>query len=131
MLDMLDLNVRADPAILHDIRRSVRDLAHELGIPPERAEELQVAVGEAMSNAIEHAYPSVPGMIRLRARRDGTVLVVEVEDHGHWRPPRSERLGYGLRLMRTLMDSMSVNTTANGTIVRLTLALANGVTRHG
>ena len=123
---MLDLSVRAEPAVLHEIRRTVRGLADQLGIDRERAQDLQVAVGEALSNAIAHAYLSGPGMIHLRARRHGAVLVVEVEDHGRWRTRRFNSRGYGLRLMRTLMDSVSVNTTANGTTVRLTLALPNG-----
>lgn len=108
-------------------------LTDRLGIDHDRAQELQVAVGEALSNAIAHAYlsvpkgiPSTPGVIRLRARRTRTDLVVEVEDHGRWRPRRQERKGYGLRLMRALMDHVRVNTTAGGTTVTLKFALRNG-----
>jgi anti-sigma regulatory factor (Ser/Thr protein kinase) len=123
---MLDLTVPADPSVLQGIRRSLRGVARDLGINPDKSEELQVAVGEAMSNAIEHAYDSDPGTIHLQVRRDDARLVVEVEDRGRWRPRRPGRQGYGLRLMRTLMDGMSVDTTATGTTIRLTLTLENG-----
>ena len=85
-----------------------------------------MAVGEALSNAIAHAYASTPGLIHLRARCTRTDLVVEVEDHGRWQPPRLGRKGYGLRLMRALMDHVRVNTSAGGTTVTLRLALRNG-----
>src|SRR5205807_10041592 len=105
---LLDVSARANPAALSELRRSVIGLTDRLGIEQDRAQELQVAVGEALSNAIAHAYLSTtpgvirtkPGAIRLRARRTGAALVVEVEDHGRWRPRRQERKGYGLRLMR-------------------------------
>jgi len=123
---LLDLSLRADPAALHEVRRSVVGLTDQLGIHGERAQELQMAVGEALSNAIAHAYASTPGLIRLRAQCTRTDLVVEVEDHGRWQPRRLGRKGYGLRLMRALMDHVRVNSTAGGTTVTLRLALRNG-----
>jgi anti-sigma regulatory factor (Ser/Thr protein kinase) len=124
--DRFDLNLRADPAVLLPFRQSFRGFAGELGIDPERSEALVVAVGEAMNNAIEHAYLSAPGTIDVRARREGAALVIEVEDHGRWRTTRLENRGHGLDLMRMLADSVMVDTTPAGTKVRLTFALANG-----
>jgi len=92
-----------------------------------RSEALVVAVGEAVSNAIEHAYLAAPGTIHVRARRSGAVLVVEVRDHGRWRQEAAgERRGHGLELMRAFADGVNIETTARGTTVRLTLALPGG-----
>jgi anti-sigma regulatory factor (Ser/Thr protein kinase) len=122
--DRLDLSVPADPHVLRDIRRALRGLAHNLALDQERAESLLVAVGEAVSNSMEHAYPGSRGTVFLRAHRDGPSLVVEIEDRGRWRrPSAARRPGYGLELMRALMDSVNVDSTENGTTVRLALSL--------
>jgi len=114
----------ADPHVLQHIRRALRRLAQDLGLDQERSEGLLVAVGEAASNAIEHAYLGSRGTIFLRARREGPMLVVEIEDRGRWRRS-GDRHGHGLELMRALTDSVHVDATTAGTTVRLTLSLPN------
>ncbi len=124
LLDRLDLTVPADPRVLQHIRKALRRLAHDVGLDRDRSDGLVVAVGEAVSNAIEHAYGGSGGPIHLRARRDGAVLVVEVEDHGRWRRPvTAQQRGYGLELMRALVDRVHISGTPQGTTVRLTLSL--------
>jgi len=120
---LFDLTVRAIPASARDIRRAVRGLASGLRLSPEQSAGLEVAVGEAMNNAIEHAYEAGPGLIQARAHRDGENLAVEIRDYGHWRPPRDEGRGHGLTLMRALVDCVDVDSTERGTIVRLILSL--------
>lgn len=121
---VLDLNVPADPHVLQHIRRTLRRLAQDLDLDQERSDGLLVAVGEAVSNAIEHAYLGSVGTITLRARREGPMLLIEIEDRGRWRRPGGRR-GHGLELMRALTDSVHVDATAAGTTVRLTLVLPN------
>lgn len=121
-VDRLDLSVPADPHVLRHIRRAFRRLAHDLGLDQERSEGLLVAVGEAVSNAIQHAYLGSGGPIFLRARREGSMLVIEIEDRGRWRQSGGRR-GHGLELMRALTDGVHVDATAAGTTVRLTLSL--------
>ncbi|TMI80899.1 MAG: ATP-binding protein [Bacillati bacterium ANGP1] len=114
-IDRLDLTVPADPRVLRSIRQSLRRLASDIGLDAERSEALVVAAGEAVS-------------IHLRARRVGTVLVVEVQDHGRWRQGAAEEhRGHGLQLMRAFMDGVDIETTAVGTTVRLTLSLPRAV----
>lgn len=126
--DRLEMSVPADPYVLQHIRRALRGLAHTLALDQEQTENLLVAVGEAVSNSVEHAYPGSRGTIYLRARRDGPSLVVEIEDRGRWRrPSATRRQGYGLELMRALMDSANVDTTEHGTTVRLALSLPRKV----
>lgn len=123
-IDRLDLTVPADPRVLRPIRQSLRRLASDIGLDRERSDALVVAAGEAVSNAIEHAYPEARGPIHLRARRDGGVLVVEVRDHGQWRRTATGgHRGHGLQLMRAFMDGVDIEATAVGTTVRLTLSL--------
>jgi anti-sigma regulatory factor (Ser/Thr protein kinase) len=126
--DRLELSVPTDPYVLQHVRQALRGLAHNLALDQERAESLLVAVGEALSNSMEHAYPGSRGTVFLRARRDGPSLLVEIEDRGRWRrPSAARRQGYGLELMRALMDGVTVDTTENGTTVRLALSLPPNV----
>lgn len=74
------------------------------------------------NNAIEHAYGSAAGLVHLRGWFEGVTLVVEIRDHGRWRPEREEQRGRGVRIMRALSDRLDLNTTATtGTVARLTL----------
>jgi serine/threonine-protein kinase RsbW len=91
--------------------------------------DVVLAVGEALSNAAEHAYIAAPGngSVDVEAHFDAVcgVLTVVVEDRGRWRrrdpeaAPRRVR-GRGIRLMRALADDTSIHTTTEGTRVSLT-----------
>ena len=76
-----------------------------------------------MNNAIEHAYGTTAGAIDVRVRRDGSALVVEIVDHGRWRPPRPEGRGHGLALMRGLAEAVAIDSRPSGTTVRLSIPL--------
>lgn len=88
--------------------------------------EIQLAVGEALANAAEHGFR--PGtQIEIRCTCDGHALIVDIRDAGTgFRPPRRRKTapasgaprGYGITIMRTLMDR--VRYSHNGTRVRLT-----------
>ena len=85
-----------------------------------------LAVNEALANAAEFAYDDGrAGLLNLEAVRDvrrGTITVT-VSDQGHWRETNSLHLmrsrGRGISLMRTLADSVIIDTSGLGTSVRL------------
>jgi anti-anti-sigma factor len=84
-------------------------------------DDLQLALGEAAANVVDHAYPpGAPGTYDLRAtlRTDGGVHVVVV-DHGTWRPVPEDKgfRGRGLDLIRTLGREFSVRPGSAGTVV--------------
>jgi anti-sigma regulatory factor (Ser/Thr protein kinase) len=82
------------------------------------------AVGEALANAVEHAYREAPGIVRLRVSHTGAALVTTVEDDGSWKAPNvCEERGRGLPLMRALMSGVDIRTQPSNTTVELTLAL--------
>jgi anti-sigma regulatory factor (Ser/Thr protein kinase) len=119
------LTVPAAPPSLPRVRQALRQLLRALGVGDDRGMALQVAVGEALNNAIEHAYGTTSGTVHVRATHDGRVLVVEVADNGRWRPPRTEGRGHGLSLMRGLVDAVEIDSQPSGTIVRLSIALSS------
>ena len=104
---------------LADIRYLLRRWLGSRGAGDEETYDIVVACQEACANAVEHAYGPVPAEIELDAvHADGRVTLT-VSDHGRWRPARGENRGRGLPMMRTLMDTVDVRETADGTDVVL------------
>ena len=102
----------------------------------ERLDNLRLAVSEACTNAIEaHATVGSHDQVRVRCDRDGGRIEVEVEDHGHGfdpsdlvalpEPDDPERLdfesGLGIMLMRSLTDRTEIESSPEGTLVRLVM----------
>jgi anti-sigma regulatory factor (Ser/Thr protein kinase) len=126
-LPSLWLTVPARPGQLVGLRRALRQWLAQAGVGESDAASIQVAVGEATSNAVEHAYLGAEtGLMRLTARLDPDGLVsMQVIDNGRWREPagHAAQRGRGFRLMRATMDDVQVHHRTDGTTVSLRLAL--------
>ncbi len=112
------------PATAH-AARSARELLKrwlaEQHVPDDATGDLLVAAGEAVANAITHAYPAGHnGPIHVSATAGDDAVVVQVSDEGRWRPARDER-GMGLRLI-DLLGGGEVAHTADGTTVSIRYA---------
>ncbi|MHB8398777.1 MAG: ATP-binding SpoIIE family protein phosphatase [Candidatus Limnocylindrales bacterium] len=116
----------------------VAEAVAELGIEPARVEQLKTAVSEAAMNAIEYGSqndPTIP--IELEAVVAGRDLLVRVTDRGLSGPlgdseePDIEKKlageqkprGWGLFLIKHMVDAMEVTTHGTGQTVTLTLHL--------
>lgn len=110
------------PAVIESVpmaRHAVRDWLAGLGVPRPAAGDVLLAVGEAVANAVEHAYARV-FELDVSSPTPGTITLV-VRDDGHWKDPVvSPHRGRGFGLMRTLMDECTVQRGEAGTVVRLT-----------
>ncbi len=103
-------------------------------LDPVRRSDLVLAINEAMANAAEFAYllADHPGTIDVQAAYDPgeQKMTVFVCDYGTWRPrqidPAPRTRGRGIPLMEALADEATIETSADGTQVRLEW---NGVTR--
>jgi serine phosphatase RsbU (regulator of sigma subunit)/anti-sigma regulatory factor (Ser/Thr protein kinase)/anti-anti-sigma regulatory factor len=110
--DPLGARLPADPAQLSGVRRAVRDWTIAAGLTADAAEDLQLALGEALANAVEHAYSGGgEGECEYRVARaaDGSIDV-EVTDTGRWRPPPADRgfRGRGLELISVLAQDVEI-----------------------
>ncbi len=105
------------------VRQAVRQVAARLRCNDRQSFELQVAIGEAVTNAIVHACPKVAGMVRVKLWRAGKTLQAQIEDQGKWATGPPKGLGLGLRVMKTFADDARIKSTASGTTVRLTFSL--------
>ncbi|HEX3467166.1 MAG TPA: SpoIIE family protein phosphatase [Candidatus Elarobacter sp.] len=113
------------PMAVPIVRRSLDRFATRLGIGDDDRFALLTATGEAMANAVEHAYDGPPGLVRIEAHASDDAVTVTVEDEGKWRPAqRRDERGRGLPLMRALVDAVEIRTHQARTEVRLTLGLS-------
>jgi anti-sigma regulatory factor (Ser/Thr protein kinase) len=114
----------ADPQQLSAIRRDVRRWLGPLALSEQARRDLLLAVVEAASNAIEHAYAPAASNATLEVTfwtEPGTVNV-EITDHGRWQPPAPRPMGRGLgiALMQRLIDSVAIHFDRRGTRILLT-----------
>ncbi|CAA0136146.1 Uncharacterised protein [Mycolicibacterium vanbaalenii] len=92
-----------------------------------RCSDLVLAINEALTNAAEFAYRLAdnPGTMDIQASYHPAAqkLSVEICDRGTWRPrqtdPAPRTRGRGIPLMETLSDHAVIDTSADGTRVRL------------
>jgi serine phosphatase RsbU (regulator of sigma subunit)/anti-sigma regulatory factor (Ser/Thr protein kinase) len=113
----LDLTLPADPRELATARHAIGTWLASRHATENEIADVTVAVNEAVTNAVAHAYPIQTGEVVVQARdEDGSVVFV-VRDHGRWSHRNPLRAGRGLDLMRGLMDDVAIDTGDDGTEV--------------
>jgi anti-sigma regulatory factor (Ser/Thr protein kinase) len=118
----VDLCLPAVAPTLRATRVALWDWLADLHVRDLDVVTLLHAVGELVSNAVEHAYADVsdPGddAVELSARLEGDgTVVVTVADHGRWREGSSPGRGRGLSLAGGLVDDVHLETGPSGTRV--------------
>ncbi len=123
------LNLRPDLAESARVRQHLRAVAGRMGFSEERVFDIQVAVGEAVANAIEHTGGIGDVKVELKSFADR--LEVSVSGPGDFHLPERggarEHRGLGLPLMATLCDHLALYSAADGgTLVTLSFHLPQG-----
>ena len=121
----LKVSLPARSENLRRIRRTVADFAESLGLAEDRVADLRLAVNEACSNVVRHAYEA-EGQMAVEAKAEGDYLVVTVHDTGRGLGAASADpgAGLGLRVARAVSESMEIRGRADGTEVKLAFPLA-------
>jgi anti-sigma regulatory factor (Ser/Thr protein kinase) len=117
----------ARPEAAPSIRHAVAAFLEASGrVDGDVSDDILTAVGEALANAVEHAYAGVPeNVVEVCARvEDDDTVAVDVFDCGTFikRPPRADR-GFGLRIVQAVAQNVTVSTDG-GTHVRMIFSLA-------
>ena len=122
-LRTLDLVLPASPGSGRLFRQALQRLYMAVGLDESSRSSMQVAAGEAIMNAIEHAYGVRGGSVRVRGAVEDGQLIVEVSDRGRWRAPRDDNRGRGLEMMSGLVGDVKIDRSKEGTTVRLATPL--------
>ena len=107
----------AVPASVPALRSAVAAFARAVGIGEPLLSAVKLAVSEAVTNAVLHAYVgSRPGPVHVAAWLQDDCLVVEVSDDGGGMMPRldSPGLGVGLPFIADTADSLDISSSPRG-----------------
>ncbi len=123
----LQLSIPNDAKWLTVVRLAVSGVASRLGASYEEVDDIKVAVSEACTNAIDHAFPSQEkgqGVICIRCHPGEAEMRIDVEDGGCGfdlqtaevvdESAPEKRGGLGLFLIQKLMDETEVVSQPGG-----------------
>ncbi|MFZ0378533.1 MAG: ATP-binding protein [Solirubrobacteraceae bacterium] len=123
-------HVLADPpAVVPTLRRELVAYARFLGASDRTCDAIALAVSEALTNIVRHAYVGQePGPIIVEALLEGrNQLLLRVSDEGRGPTPRADSpgLGLGLGVMAQTADDFSISNRqeTRGTVVTLGFSL--------
>ena len=96
--------------------------------------DIKTAVSEAVTNCVVHAYPIIPGNIKVKVELYEDKVSIEISDNGigikdfekakepfYTSKPNEERSGMGFTVMESFMDSLELKSNEqNGLVVKMT-----------
>lgn len=130
-LNFVRLEFPSLPSNVGLARIAIATFATQLEFTLGELEEIRVAISEAVSNCVIHAYPDNPGQVQLEAAIDDGYLEINITDFGKGiediemaRTPAfstdPERMGLGLVFMDSFMDLLEVQSEpGKGTRIRM------------
>jgi anti-sigma regulatory factor (Ser/Thr protein kinase) len=126
----------ADAAALPTVRRGVTDALQRHGVnSDELRADVSLALTEALTNAILHAYPDDDTVctIAVTVEQTAKTIVISVTDTGVGvsEPSGTRGLGLGLRLIQQLTTTWSVSSTpTTGTTITMRFPIPGTSPRH-
>jgi serine/threonine-protein kinase RsbW len=133
--ERFEIRALAQPEAIAVLRTALVRYAEGVGADVEVSEAVQLAVSEALTNVVLHAYLGAePGDMIVQAWSDGDRrLTVRILDEGHGLVPRADSpgLGLGLGLMAQMSDDFRVANREGtpGTTVSLRFVLDRSQSR--
>jgi serine/threonine-protein kinase RsbW len=120
------LTLPARPEGVAVVRQALAGMADALAFDAAVVADMKMAISEACTNVVVHAYEEEDGLLEVEMSTDDTGLTIRVRDHGSGIRPRGERrgeapaLGLGLPLIAALSDAYELTGTAGrGTEVKM------------
>jgi len=125
------LTMPARPEGVAVVRQALAGLADALDVDAAVLADMKMAVSEACTNVVVHAYDDSEGVLEVDMLADENGLTIRVRDHGSGIHPHAQStrdvpaLGLGLPLIAALSDAFELQGSAGqGTEVRMTFRYA-------
>jgi anti-sigma regulatory factor (Ser/Thr protein kinase) len=126
-----ELRISSNLIYLRPVRVFVRELAENMGFCRERVSNIELAVDEVLSNAIEHGSAGSGSRILVRCSLTGEMMRITISDAGRgksssarwidaWSDVTKEKIqpgterGHGLLLVRSLIDEIRMESNSVG-----------------
>jgi serine/threonine-protein kinase RsbW len=121
------LTLPAEPANIAIVRRVLEGVADVLDVPDKVLENVTLAVTEACTNVVRHAYEEGEGAIDVTVRPKPGWIEIVVADEGRGMGPSPDTAGpgLGLPLIAALADSVDLRPGRRGGS-RLAMSFALG-----
>lgn len=125
------LVIPAKPEYITLGRLALTGLSRLRPLADETLADLKLALTEACSNSVQHAYDGGDGLVDILFELHADRLVIEVADDGHGFDPALERSadalaegGLGIAIIRAVADELEIDTRPSGQGSRLRFAKA-------
>jgi anti-sigma regulatory factor (Ser/Thr protein kinase) len=121
------------PAVADSVpraREAMSSFARSVGVTDDQLDSIRLAVSEAATNVVVHAYDDESGRIQLDAGLSSGELWVLIADDGLGMRPDipSPGLGFGLSLISQVCDEFEIAKRSSGGLeVRMRFALGSGI----
>jgi serine/threonine-protein kinase RsbW len=130
------VNIPSNPIFERVVRASADELGQAIGLPPDRIEDLKLAVSEAVNNAIDHGNQrQTQKLVEVVFVLDSEKLEVHIRDEGNGADQydfsrkivEEQNLdsgmlrGFGMYLIGSLVDDYEINSSQHGTVMTLRL----------
>jgi len=118
-------SIRSHPRNMRTVRHALRHWLDGIGTTDPLADDLLIAVSEAMANARDHAYQGADdGEIVVTGRVRTGKIELSIRDRGRWAPSvRTPTRGRGVLIMEAVADEYRISATPEGIEVCLVAAL--------
>lgn len=136
MTSLLRTSLPAVPASVPTLRAAVADFAAAAGVTEPRLTAVKLAVSEAITNAVVHAYADAPapGDVHVVTCMCDDTVYVTVSDDGTGMMPRldSPGLGVGLPFIAESADTLDIGRAdGGGTELRMSFRVGRAAPRGG
>lgn len=123
-----EMKIKSESVNLSLVRERIKNICERCELDERQIFDLQVAVGEATANAIEHGSPfGSNNFVEVKLNCNAGALTIIVKDQGKFKrgmpDPGIEQTnfrGRGIPLMLALMDRVTIDEGKDGTCVVLT-----------
>lgn len=111
-----ELELPNRPSSIRRARGAARILARRSGCSPVMADNIALAVSEAVTNAIIHGYAGSSGSVQMVVESTADELLVTVADTGGGLSPRTDSpgLGLGLSIIAEVTTHLRVDSPPGG-----------------
>jgi serine/threonine-protein kinase RsbW len=115
------------PVGVRMVRREMAGLAEDCGMDVEAIADLRLAVTEAATNAVMHAYAEAEGELRVTAAMHDGALTIVIGDTGPGLVDRrnSPGLGVGLAVIASVVERLNIVSHPGGTDVHMAFPCPN------